>query len=340
MSDLRKQIHDHYDARSLPPEKVDAILAKGRAVAAGEEGSKITPMVPRGSRIRRMLAVAASVALLGGIIGLWFYPRSGVDYAAARRVVVGFFAKEHTYSTVSKDPEELRQWALAHGAPAGFQIPPKLQSLPGKACTLLDVDGRPAFLICFMTVDASGKQDGGMVHLVVARRRDFRNVPRSRTPSDIAEGDWNFATWVDGAIVYSIAAPAPPEKVRRYVLGTAGDDAMLPGTIWSRSIAGNGSPLMVRDSIDFQGPPRPPTKEKRRGLRFMFFELVWDGVSAARDESTGQTLPDKPSMVVAQKNSRRFISSSADPAAFRASKLAVNFVQEFARRCPSRTARF
>ena len=310
MSDLRKQIHDHYDARSLPPEKVDAILAKGRAVAAGEEGSKITPMVPRGSRIRRMLAVAASVALLGGIIGLWFYPRSGVDYAAARRVVVGFFAKEHTYSTVSKDPEELRLWALAHGAPAGFQIPPKLQSLPGKACTLLDVDGRPAFLICFMTVDASGKQDGGMVHLVVAQRRDFRNVPRSRTPSDIAEGDWNFATWVDGAIVYSIAAPAPPEKVRRYVLGTAGDDAMLPGTIWSRSIAGNGSPLMVRDSIDFQGPPRPPTKEKRRGFGFMDFALLSAFASSASAVNAEQNPPAIPTVSTRRSALRRVLTEA------------------------------
>lgn len=224
MSDLRKQIREHYDARSLPPENVEAILAKGRAVAAGEADSKITPLVPAKARHWRMLAFAASVALFGGIAGLWSYQRSGVDYANARRVVIGFFAKAHTYSTLSQDPAELRQWALAHGAPAGFQIPAKLQSLPGKACTLLNVDGKPAFLLCFMTVDANGKQDGGMVHLIVARRRDFRNVPRSSTPSDVADGDWNFASWVDGEIIYAVAAPAPPEKVQSYVVAPTVDE--------------------------------------------------------------------------------------------------------------------
>lgn len=217
MSDIRKQIHDHYDARSLPPERVEAILAKGRTVAADEAGSKITPMPPPFARTRRILALAAAVALFGGIAGLWLYQRRGVDYANTRHVVVGFFAREHTYSTVSNDPEVLRKWAIAHGAPAGFQIPPKLRSLPGKACTLLNVDGKTAFLLCFMTVDANGKQDGGVVHLIVARRGDFRNVPRTSTPSDVADGDWNFASWVDGDIIYAVAAPAPPEKVRGYV---------------------------------------------------------------------------------------------------------------------------
>ena len=221
MSDLHKQIRDHYDAESLPPEKVDAILAKGRAAAAGEVDSKITPMPPAGGRNRWVLALAASIAILAAIGGFWLYPRAGVDYADARRTVVEFFAKEPAYSMMSPEPVRLREWALSHGAPEGFQIPAKLANLPGKACTVLNVDGKPAFLLCFMTVDASGKQDGGMVHLLVARRSDFRNVPQSGTASSAAEGQWNFASWVDGDIVYTIAAPASPEKVRRYVFGPA-----------------------------------------------------------------------------------------------------------------------
>ncbi len=219
MSDLRKQIRDHYDARSLPPERVDAILAKGRAASVGEAESKITPMPPAWGRNRWVLSLAASIAILAAISGFWLYPRPGVDYADARHTVVAFFAKEPAYSMTSPEPVKLREWALTHGAPDGFRIPAKLQALPGKACTVLNVDGKPAFLLCFMTVDATCKQDRGMVHLLVARRSDFRNVPQSGTASSAADGEWNFASWVDGDIVYTIAALASPGKVRGYVFG-------------------------------------------------------------------------------------------------------------------------
>lgn len=216
MSDFRKQIRDHYDARSLTPETVEAILAKGRAVEAGEASPKIAPLRP-GGNLRRMLALAASIALLAVVTGFWVHSRTRADYASARRVIVEFFSKEHTYSTVSADPVVLRAWAIEHGAPPGFRIPAKLQGLPGKACTLLSADGKPVFLLCFMTVAENGKQDGGMVHLLVARSGDFRNLPRPGTRSSAADGSWNFSSWVEGGIVYTVAAPAPPEKVRSYV---------------------------------------------------------------------------------------------------------------------------
>ena len=39
MSDLRDQIRAHYDAKEIPAEKAEAILARGRAAAAGEATS-------------------------------------------------------------------------------------------------------------------------------------------------------------------------------------------------------------------------------------------------------------------------------------------------------------
>ena len=218
MSDLRKQIRDHYDARSLPPEKVDAILAQGRAAAAGETGAKVTPLPPVARRRRWPLALAAALAILAGIGAFWLFPR-GVDFAKLRPVVAAFFVNKPMYPMMSPEPEKLRQWALEHGAPATFQIPAKLRDLPGKGCTILDVEGKPAFLLCFMTVDAAGQPDGGLVHLIIARRGDFHGVPRSTTPALTAAGEWNFASWTEGDIVYTIAAPTAVEKLRSYVLG-------------------------------------------------------------------------------------------------------------------------
>jgi hypothetical protein len=216
MSDLGKQLRDFFAAHSLPPEKVGAILAQGRAAAAGGTDAKITPLPPAARRSRWPLALAAALAILAGLGAFWLFPR-GIDFAKLRPVVVAFFAHKPMYPMMSPEPEKLRQWAIEHGAPAGFRIPDKLRVLPGKGCTILDVEGKPAFLLCFMTVDAAGQPDGGLVHLVIARRGDFHGVPRSTTPALTAAEDWTFAAWAEGDTVYTIAAPVTAEVLRSFV---------------------------------------------------------------------------------------------------------------------------
>lgn len=221
MSDLGKQIRDHYESRSLPPRKVEAIFAEGRAAAAGGADAKITPH-PRASFHRSwLLALAAAFVVLAGVGSFWMSQRAGVNYAALRPVVIAFFADEPKYPMLSAEPEALRRWAVANGAPATFQIPAKLQALPGKGCTILDVAGKPVFLLCFMTVDKEGTQDGGMVHLLVARLSDFRDPPQPGGPSMSAKGDWSFASWAEGGVAYTVAAPAPSGQVRSYVYSAA-----------------------------------------------------------------------------------------------------------------------
>jgi hypothetical protein len=215
MSDLRKQIRDHYAAQSLPHESVAAILAKGRAVV--REKADIATHPPASAHNRRLLALAASVTILAGVWAFWQFPRARVDYAEVPPAVIAFFANKPMYPKMSERPDELRAWAIEQGAPTALRIPSKLRILPGKGCTILGVNGKSAYLLCFLTVDASGQRDGGMVHLVVARRRDFRDLPPSGKPWIDTNGDWSFASWTEGKLVYTIATPAPVEKLRSYL---------------------------------------------------------------------------------------------------------------------------
>jgi hypothetical protein len=221
MSELRKQICDYYGSQSLPPGKVAAIIAKGRAVAGDDSQAQLAPEPPVSRFVHRrsLLALAASVTVLAMA---WQFSRnsSAVDFGQTRRGLASFFAVSPSFPLLSAQPEELRQWALAHGAPA-FQIPAKLSNLSGEACTTLDIEGKPAFLLCFKTVDASGQQDGGLVHLIVARRADYRNTPESSVPATFTEGRWSFASWAENEIVYTIASTEGPEKVRQFL--TAGN---------------------------------------------------------------------------------------------------------------------
>jgi len=179
MSELRKQICDYYGSQSLPPGKVAAIIAKGRAVAGDDSQSQLAPepLVSRFVHWRSLLALAASVTVLAMA---WQFSRnsSAVDFGQTRRGLASFFAVSPSFPLSSAQPEELRQWALAHGAPA-FQIPAKLSNLSGEACTTLDIEGKPAFLLVF--------QDSG-------RQRSTRWRPRassSRLAAQIIGTRWN-----------------------------------------------------------------------------------------------------------------------------------------------------
>ncbi|MDR3401923.1 MAG: hypothetical protein P4L99_05425 [Chthoniobacter sp.] len=222
MSDLRQQIQKHYDAQALPAAKVDAILAEGRA--AVESGEKVIALPPRRSFLPRLLwTMAASIAVFLALN--WMFPirnRATVSYAQvfAPRVVE-FMGVGPKLPKRSQDPEELRTWLLAQGAPADFQIPAKLRPMKSFGCEVVDVHGRPAYLTCFWVEKKPGVDDGSLVHLLVAKRSDFKDVPPA-TPQFRELSGWSFAAWSEGDVIYTMAAKAPMEQLQKFVASAGG----------------------------------------------------------------------------------------------------------------------
>jgi hypothetical protein len=217
MSDFRSQIQKHYDAQNLPAAKADAILASGGTGAA--DGDKIVALPARRAQGWRIAwALAASFVLLAGLV-VWWRPqgRGTVSYAVFAPRIVEFFGKPPELPKRSQNPEELRAWLLAQGAPADFQIPEKLRPLKSFGCQVVDVHGRPAYLTCFWAEKKPGVDDGSLVHLWVARRSDFRDAPPTDGPQFRELNGWSFAAWSDGDVIYTMAAAAPLEKLRNFV---------------------------------------------------------------------------------------------------------------------------
>ena len=197
MPGFREQIQKHFEAKELSAAKAEAILAEGRAAAEG----KMVPLAQRkGAGLWVIWAAAACFVILAGGVTWWTNRR--VSYATVAPWVVEFFHKDPELPKRSQNPEELRAWLLAQGAPADFQIPAKLGVLKSFGCQVLDVHGQPAYLACFWTEKKRDVDEGKLVHLVVARREDFKDAP-PETPQYREIGEWSFAAWTEGNVIYT-----------------------------------------------------------------------------------------------------------------------------------------
>jgi hypothetical protein len=222
MSDLRHQIREHYDEKAIPAERVEMILARGRAAAAGEElgdGNKATVFpVTHARNWRRILSLAAALLVFAGLAGWWAQRDTfRAPFADVAPRIIGFFGSNPELVHAPKDKTALRDWLLARGAPSDFHIPAPLMPLESFACSVVDVDGRKTFLSCYWREDKPDRGDHELIHLLVGRRSDFRDAPSSALPQRRELDGWSFASWSEGDVVYTLATAAPPEKLTPFL---------------------------------------------------------------------------------------------------------------------------
>lgn len=219
MSDLRKQVRDHYDAQSLPADKLEAILARGRDAASGAE--KSLPFPQKKSWARFISAVAALIVF--ALVGVWWTTRDvgEVSYTALAPRVIEFFQTKSELLPPVEDKKELHDWLVSKGAPADFVIPASLQSLESAACQVVDVKGRNAYLSCYWRETRADRGPHELIHLLVARTDDFYDQPKSAAPQVKELDGWSFASWTKGDAIYTLATAAPKEKLMPF-LASAG----------------------------------------------------------------------------------------------------------------------
>jgi len=214
MPNLRQQIREYFDARTLPAQRVEEILRAGREPDGGGGERKVV-MFPRWPRL---LALAAVLMIVAGLAFVMIPGRTArVPFAALAPRVIEFFGAAPQLPKISQDRAELRAWLLAHGAPAAFAVPARLAALESYACSVVDVQGRPAYLTCFWrkkNLDGSG---GELIHLLAVRRSDFREAPAGAEPQTRELDGWSFASWTEGEVTYTLAAAAPLDQVRAFL---------------------------------------------------------------------------------------------------------------------------
>ena len=232
MDDLNQQLRRHYEGQQLPADRVQEILAAGRAAAAA-----------RASRAWWRMAAAAIILLGWGIFGAshYFHPRiesSQIARAEVAAAVKTFFSDpNYQLAQISADRRVLVDWLRQRGGPADFAPPPAMAELSSFGCQVLDVQGQKVFLICFLLdMPAANPPAGAMpvkkmmvvtgpdgqmmkknvplVHLVVVPKETFAAGLRAGERLVLsAGGEWHYTAWTQGDQVYIAAAALPADRL-------------------------------------------------------------------------------------------------------------------------------
>lgn len=215
MPNLRQQIRDFYDAQKLSDAKVDLILSVTKEEPTAAPAKVVE--FPRALIIRRM--TIAAVALLFAVLVFQFRPSrpQQVSFAVLAPRLIEFLNTSPPLKE-SQDKAELRAWLLAKGAPADFRIPSRLAEVESVGCTVLDVQGKPAYLTCFWREQRPDGTDRDLIHLLAVRRGDFRDAPAGPVPRFQQMEGWSFASWAAGELIYTLATPAPIESLKPFLV--------------------------------------------------------------------------------------------------------------------------
>lgn len=178
-------------------------------------GAKVTRPV-RWTKPLVTWAIAASLAI-AAIVGAVVLRQTTRPILAgwqtnALSVISSVIRGESRFDFQAHSATELIGWLTANHAPTAQEIPQKLVGLQSLGCKTFSWNGIPASVICFM------REDGGLVHLVVASPSKQTRTGTARDPYIATQGHWTTATWQTGDTVYMVALEGSREQLRSYFL--------------------------------------------------------------------------------------------------------------------------
>lgn len=211
MPELPERIRKHYANTSLSAEALQRILAK----ANGERRARVLAWAAWG--------VAACVLILF-FIGRQV-DRPGLAVAEVENQVREFFSRpDSQLDFVSPDPATAQQWLAAHGGPSAIQIPHGLSGKRTAGCEILGTGKDRAFVMCF--IDEPSMENGltgtprrtkvAIFHLVVVAKSAVKNLNLTSSQRRfVVDGEWSFAEWHDGPLIYILATDAGVDRLKR-----------------------------------------------------------------------------------------------------------------------------
>ncbi len=184
---------------SAPPRLRERIVA-GQCVGRGRSWVAF----------RRLLPLAAAIALLLSIGAVWLRAPGGNTFAAFGADAEKFINEkwDHRFDLPESDFGRIGEWVAKQDGAAPADVPPGVAGSKMYGCKLYEWNGHKATLVCFSAAD------GGTIHLVVTRREGVSNPPGT-SPIHFRHGDFNMAAWSRGDTVYVALTSSPRAELEK-----------------------------------------------------------------------------------------------------------------------------
>lgn len=255
MESPEEKLAEFYRRQSLAPEKSAAILAEGRRLAAQHRRQKL---MWRTLGIAAGVCLVGGLTWVNfdrtdAPPAVTVAAAEGVSLASVQAGLVSFFSQpDYELDQISLDQAQLLDWLEAQGAPA-MQVPGVLNELDNLGCEVMTIGDQQVYVLCFyldgapvgadgvpmpgkkpmMTAPAAEpaadgaapmmKKPTALVHLVSVPRSQFVGAPEVGAPVEVsADGEWSFATWAQGDVVYVAGSPAEADRFEDLATQLAG----------------------------------------------------------------------------------------------------------------------
>lgn len=245
----------------MAPDRAAAILAEGRKLAAAHQRQKLWWRTAGIAAAVSLVGGLGWISMRPAADPIPIQvAQSGVGLPAVQDSVKAFFENPgYELDQISLDQPALLAYLKTRGAPSELVVPDTIGELDNLGCEVLEVDGHQVYIMCFyldgVPRDANGvampgkkpmmtaavpatepvepastevappmmKKPTTLVHLVTIPRDQFAGAPVVGDPVSMSQnGEWSFATWAQGDVVYVAATPADAERFAVLAAGLSG----------------------------------------------------------------------------------------------------------------------
>lgn len=154
--------------------------------------------------------VAAVLALLIGLAGVWLKPRTPDRFSDYQARMVRSALREYRMDLVTNSMPQVRQFLAAKGAPADYVLPKGLERLQLTGGGLLRWRSQPVAMVCF------DRGDRQMLFLFVMNQSAVRDSP-PETPQVAKVNKLLTARWTRGGKTYLLAGPEEADFLQKYL---------------------------------------------------------------------------------------------------------------------------
>lgn len=173
-------------------------------------------------RVRRLLALAAGVALLlgGALFGFRAMRTPPPDLRRAGSASAGVFqdfqrdmvelirSGSYALQLHASDHSAIRQWLASQRGQSGFVVPPGIANAPAFGCQVLEWRAASVTLVCF-------RHQGSFVHLFVIDAGLLKDAPAETTPQLVQVGENLAAHWTNQGKTYVLTGLNDAQALRR-----------------------------------------------------------------------------------------------------------------------------